>query len=131
MAAGDELITLVSQLTSSLRTDGGLSAFTWSWVMHIWVVKGAPGIGIPRAFIIAIASGGICGMPFISMVEVTVHRPALPCAAKAMLGARINALPIRAQIRERLMRLSFSTTWLSGTKCGEGRGRRQFKAAVR
>src|SRR4051812_3735985 len=88
--------------------------------MHIWVVKGWPGMGMPRAFIIAMASGGmagIFGMLGISMVEVTDHRPTLPCAAIAATGARIKAVPIRVQIRERRMLLSLLATrrvWRSG-----------------
>src|SRR5438874_10582545 len=47
-----------------------------------------PGIFMPRDFIIAMASGGICGLSAISMVEEMFHRPAFPCAAKAAAGAR-------------------------------------------
>ena len=34
-------------------------------------------MGMPRDFIIAMASGGMCGMFAMSMVEVMVHRPGL------------------------------------------------------
>jgi hypothetical protein len=53
-----------------------------------------PGIFMPRAFIIAMASGGICGMLAICMVEEMVHRPGLPCAAQAAAGARTIAVTI-------------------------------------
>jgi hypothetical protein len=49
---------------------------------------------MPRDFIIAIASGGICGMFAICMVEVMFHSPGLPCPAKAVAGTRTTAAAI-------------------------------------
>jgi len=53
-----------------------------------------PGMLMPRAFIIAMASGGICGMLAICMVEEMVHKPGLPCAARAAAGARTRTVTI-------------------------------------
>ena len=84
---------------------GGLSALTCSWVMHTWVVKGSPelGSGKWRAFIIAATSGGICGALDMCMVEVAVHSPGRPWAAKAAAGTRIRLAAIRAESDARSM----------------------------
>jgi hypothetical protein len=58
---------------------------------------------MPRAFIIAMASGGIWGMFAICMVELTVHRPGLPWAAHAAAGARITAEAIKPETSLRCM----------------------------
>src|SRR5579883_481530 len=124
MALGDELSTFVSQLSPLSLKDGGLSAFTCSWVMHIWVVKGWPGIGWPFCFIISSVWGGMGGIFRSSRVEVTVHSPTLPCAAKATAGARIKAAPIRAQIRKRFIAIVLFCPW---AKFGQEPGARQLR----
>src|SRR5579863_4914972 len=81
------LITWVWQSSSWLPLCGGTLASTSAWVMQIWVVIGAmPGMLMPRCCIIAMASGGICGMLAIFMLVVMVHSPALPCPARATPG---------------------------------------------
>ena len=65
-----------------------------------------PGIFMPRAFIIAMASGGIWGMFAISMVVVTFHRPGLPCgAASTDAGARAS---VAMAIPQNLRGMAFS-----------------------
>src|SRR5665213_1397234 len=52
---------------------------------------------MPRFFIIAATSGGIFGALLICMVEVMVHSPTLPWAARAAPGARRQATATPAQ----------------------------------
>src|ERR1700722_10123277 len=119
---GDWFSTLVSQLSSRLLIAGGLSAFTCSWVKHMWVVEGWPelGIGRWRAFIIASASGGICGALDICMVEVMVHSPGRPCAAKAATGTSTRLAAIRAESGARSMTVPLLASGANVTerRCG-------------
>jgi hypothetical protein len=66
---------------------------------------------MPRCFIIAIASGGICGMLDISMLVVTVQSPALPCAARAATGTRIRLEAIKAESDARFMTFPLFPSW--------------------
>src|SRR5438128_75923 len=74
--------------------------------MQIWVTMGAPpmpGMLMPRDFIIAMASGGICGMFGISMLVEMFHRPGLPCAAQAAAGASRMVVAINPETNLRFM----------------------------
>src|SRR5438128_799322 len=91
------LSSLVVQLSALLCIAGGTSPLTCSGVMQIWVVIGAPpmpGMLMPRDFIIAMASGGICGMFAICMVVEIFQSPGLPWPAKAVAGMRTAAVTI-------------------------------------
>jgi len=80
--AVDETREVVQPVDASSMC-GGLSEFTSSWLMHIWLVCVLEGIFI--SLIRAATSGGMA--MFISVVELTVQSPALPCAARAAPGS--------------------------------------------